>query len=98
MAAPIPAIWFFFGTVCMVNAPADCTRTVFDHPMEVTDLSKFEPRTTTEPAKIPLTPPLVFDTETACLDALAAEFETHKPFAVEGSKWVERGCTPETKP
>ena len=34
------ALWFFFGTICMANAPHDCTRVVFDRPMEVTDLSR----------------------------------------------------------
>jgi hypothetical protein len=88
-----PASWFFFGVVCMANAPADCTRTVFDHPMEVTDFSKFVPGTRT----IPLTPPLVFETQDACLRALPREFDTHKPFKVEGSEWAERGCS-QSKP
>jgi hypothetical protein len=87
-----PATWFFFGVVCMANAPQDCQRIVFDHPMEVTDLGKFKPRTLTAPASIPLTAPLIFKTWDECVHALPAEFDTQKPFAVEGSQWVETGC------
>jgi hypothetical protein len=43
-------------------------------------------------ASIPLTEPLVFKTWDECVRALPTEFDTHKPFAVEGSRWVEWGC------
>jgi hypothetical protein len=94
-----PLHWFFFGVACMVNAPTDCTRVVFDHPMEVTDLSKFKPvNITTMMAEIPLTPPLVFDSFDDCMDAIPTEFDLHKPFKVEGSEWVEIGCTQRETP
>ena len=88
-----PASWYFFGMLCMASAPTECTTIVFDRPMEVTDLSKFAPATLTTPASIPLTAPLVFKTWDECAHALPVEFDTHKPYAVEGSEWVETGCT-----
>jgi hypothetical protein len=86
------ALWYFFGKVCMANVPDQCTRIVFDRPMEVTDLTKFTPRTLTTPASIPLTQPLVFTTWDACAKALPVEFDRHKPFVVEGEEWRETGC------
>jgi hypothetical protein len=77
-----PLHWFFFGVACMVNAPTDCTRVVFDQPMRVTDLRYTVP-----------SPPLVFDNPGDCMNAIPLEFDRHKPYAVEGSEWVEIGCT-----
>jgi hypothetical protein len=49
-------------------------------------------------AEIPLTPPLVFDSFDDCMDAIPTEFDLHKPFKVEGSEWVEIGCTQRETP
>jgi hypothetical protein len=78
----VSAPWYFFGAVCMDNAPADCTRVVFDKPMRVTDLSRES-----------YAQPLIFDAAGACLDALPQKFDGQKPYSVEGSHWAEAGCT-----
>lgn len=80
------ALWYFFGKVCMANAPQDCQRIVFDAPMQVTDLNR--------PG---LVPPLVFHSPGACMKAINLEFDLQKPLKVEGAEWVEVGCTREER-
>jgi len=80
------ALWYFFGKVCMANAPQDCQRVVFDRPVAGNYLA------TTWPA---LTPPLSFRSYDECTAAIPARFALQEPLTGEGSRWVERGCTKE---
>jgi hypothetical protein len=77
-----PATWYFFGVVCMVNAPTDCTRIVFDRPMDGNYLLYDKP-----------VQPLPFPSREKCLAAIPAKFALQAPLAVEGSRWVKRDCT-----
>lgn len=78
--------WFFFGTLCMLNAPTDCHRVVFDIPRAVTDLNRCCGK---------IDPP-VFTDALSCLRALPSRWDNDKPFAVMGSIWTDMGCTSKT--
>jgi hypothetical protein len=77
--------WYFFGVLCVHGgaalSPPDCTRIVFDAPMEVTDLRR--------PGKVP---PLVFHSAGECMLAIK-QLDRQKPYAAMGSQWTEIGCT-----
>jgi hypothetical protein len=74
-------IWFFFGIVCMQNAPTDCTRVVFDVPRNV--------------AASHLPTPPAFQSAADCVRALPEQWGNYAPLRVMGSEWVQIGCTGE---
>ena len=77
------AVFYFVGKLCMTNSPQDCQRVVFDRPIYGNYLRQ-------QPVM-----PMAFQSRGACLRAIPAHFTLQQPLAVEGSRWVERGCTEE---
>ncbi len=76
------AKWFFFGVLCMNNAPADCERIVFDVPRFTAAWS----------SRYDMAPPPSFATERECQAALRAELARTLPLKVMGSTWTQTGC------
>lgn len=82
MATLTAATFYFFGIVCSASAPTDCTRIVFDQPMDGNYLLYSKP-----------VQPLTFTSYAECERAIPAKFYLQKPLTVEGSIWIESGCT-----
>jgi hypothetical protein len=76
-------LWYFFGTVCMVNGPADCERIVFDTPRVAAFYKEVAPSS--------------FRSFGECVAALSKWTNT-APVKVMGSEWVEAGCTNKHQP